>query len=83
MRILILTLKGQKWQDLCEILQMHCVRLSGFAGRLAMRNELNAMHADMIAHNAYETMRNLNLVNKDKSLLVFYHRIGDRIQYMQ
>ena len=44
-----------------------------------IRSELNAIRADMIAHNAYETMRDLNLVDKDKNLLVFYHRIGDKI----
>lgn len=47
--------------------------------RREIRSELNAIYADMIAHNAYETMRDLNLVDKDKNLLVFYHRIGDRI----
>ncbi|MGX3045767.1 hypothetical protein [Helicobacter sp. T3_23-1056] len=49
----------------------------------AIRSELNAIRTeirtDIIAHSAYETMRDLNLVDKDKNLLMFYHRIGGRI----
>lgn len=44
-----------------------------------LQNEVKNINADIIAHNAYELMRDLNLTSKDKNLLSFYLKISDRI----
>lgn len=44
-----------------------------------LQSEAKNINADIIAHNAYTIMRDLDLVSNDKNLLSFYLKISDRI----
>ena len=44
-----------------------------------LRNEVRNINADIINRYAYNIMKDLDLVSKDKNLLPFYRRISDKI----